>query len=290
MVGNAGMHAVTMCHDRAMPASWSHRRIRLRWGRLSVYLAGEGPPLLLLHGLGGSGRYWAGIAPLLAGRHTLIAPDLPGFGRSDKPHADYSRDFHLDALGGLLEALDVAGPVDIGGHSMGGILGALFAARRPERVASVALVASPFPHRRERPSAMPRGAVRRTAYRAVQRILPFVSPLVRSATFPRAVVADYLRHTDESYQRTSNALIWDPTAAAELSSLVAVLAGRPQLLIFSDEDTTIAPDSLERWRAVLPNAEVKIVAGAHQLLLHDHFATFAAWYSDEAIPAASVPF
>ena len=175
-----------------------------------MQVAGTGPPLLLLHGLGGSGRYWAGIAPLLAGERTLIAPDLAGFGRSDKPRVDYTRDFHVDSIDGLLAALSAEGRVDIAGHSMGGILAALFAARHPERVASLALIASPFPRRQLRPYGVPHGVAGRTVYRTLQRVLPLVAPLVRSPVFPRAVIADYLRHTVDSYQKTSHALIWDP--------------------------------------------------------------------------------
>lgn len=145
-----------------------------------MQVAGSGPPLLLLHGLGGSGRYWAGIAPLLAETRTLIAPDLAGFGRSDKPRLDYTRDFHVGSITGLLKALSTEGRVDIVGHSMGGILAALVAARQPERVASLALVASPFPRVQMRPYGMPSGVVARSVYATLQRLLPLVSPLVRS--------------------------------------------------------------------------------------------------------------
>ncbi len=261
-----------------MANTWLHRRVRLPWGRLSVYTAGVGPPLLLLHGLGGSGRYWAGIAALGAHR-SIIAPDLAGFGRSDKPDVDYSRDFHVASLDGLLEALEVTGQLDVAGHSMGGILAAVFAARHPARVASLALVASPFPRRQLHPYRMPQGSLARSAYRVAQHLVPLVSPAVRSATFPREVIADYLRHTPDSYQRTSAALIWDPSLGDELAPLARALAGRPQLLLYSNEDTTIGPDNLPRWRAILPDAEVEIVAGAHQLLLRDRFATLAAWYA-----------
>ncbi len=269
-----------------MTATWRRRTVRLPWGRLSVQVAGEGPPLLLLHGLGGSGRYWAGIAPLLADTRTLIAPDLAGFGRSDKPRLDYTRDFHVATIEGLLSALPVEGRVDIAAHSMGGILAALVAARHPERVASLALVASPFPRQQRRPHRLPSGFLGRTVYRSLQRLLPLVSPLVRSPVFPRAVIADYLRHTVDSYQKTSNALIWDPRVAEEFAGLDSALRGRPQLLLYSDEDTTVGADNLERWRAVLPRAEVVIIAGAHQLLLRDHFATLARWYGSPAAVAA----
>ncbi len=262
-----------------MTAPWQRRAVALPWGRLSVQVAGSGPPLLLLHGLGGSGRYWAGIAPALSSTRTLIAPDLAGFGRSDKPRVAYTRDFHVDSIMGLLAALGVDSPLDIAGHSMGGILAALVAARHPDRVISLALVASPFPRRQLRPYRMPRGLVGRSTYRAVQRILPLISPLVRSAVFPREVIADYLRHTVDSYQMTSNALIWDPTVGEELAGLDSALRARPQLLLYSAEDTTVGADSLERWREVLPHAEVQLIPGAHQLLLRDHFATLASWYA-----------
>ena len=266
-----------------MTVAWQHRRVRLPWGRLSVQVAGTGPPLLLLHGLGGSGRYWAGIGPLLAETRTLISPDLAGFGRSDKPRIDYTRDFHVEVIEALLAELRVDGGLDIAGHSMGGILAALFAARHPERVESLAIVASPFPRTQMHPFRAPRGVVGKAVYRTLQRLLPLVSPVVRSPVFPRAVIADYLRHTVDSYQKTSHALIWDPSVAEEFAMLDHALRGRPQLLLYSDEDTTIGPDNLQRWRAVLPHAEVVVRPGAHQLLLRDHFATLAHWYGARAV-------
>jgi pimeloyl-ACP methyl ester carboxylesterase len=281
--------AATCATIARMTAPWQRRTVRLPWGRLSVQVAGEGPPLVLLHGLGGSARYWAGAAPLLAQTRTLIAPDLAGFGRSDKPRVDYTRDFHVASVEEMLAALAVVGRVDIAGHSMGGILAAVVAARHPERIASLAIVASPFPRRHVRPYGVPNGVVRRTVYRTVQRLLPLVSPLVRSPVFPREVIADYLRHTVDSYQKTSNALIWDPSVADELATLDGALRGRPQLLLYSDEDTTIDGDNLERWRAVLPLAEVVVIPGAHQLLLRDHFATLARWYGAGAAAMAAEP-
>ncbi|MGH7723578.1 MAG: alpha/beta fold hydrolase [Candidatus Dormibacteria bacterium] len=272
-----------------MSMSWKHRRIPLGWGRMCVHLAGDGPPLLLLHGLGGSGRYWAGLAPALAGTHLLIAPDLAGFGRSDKPRIDYSRDFHLDTLDSLLGALRVEVAVGLAGHSMGGILAALLALRRPEAVESLALVAAPFPREQRRPTRMPTGRVRLATYGVIQRLLPIVSPLVRSATFPREVVADYLRHTVASYQSTSHALIWDPAVGDLLGGLDAALGRRRQLLLYSDQDTTIAADSRTRWEAVLPGAELQVMPGAHQLLLRDHFVTLARWFAAEAARPAVAP-
>jgi pimeloyl-ACP methyl ester carboxylesterase len=272
-------------YDRDVSQQWEHRRIALGWGRLSVYVAGEGPPLLLVHGLGGSGRYWAGLAPHLAASRTLIAPDLAGFGRSDKPAEEYSRGFHLDNLDGLLAGLGIATSVSVAGHSMGGVLAALFAARRPDRVDALALVAAPFPREQLHPLRLPGGPGGRAFYRFVQEVLPVLSPLVRSKTFPRAVIADYLRHTLTSYERTSHSLIWDVRVRDELEPLRA--ADRKELLFYSDEDRTIAADSLQLWRSVLPRAEVMVAPGGHQLLLRGGFAGLAQWFSGPAARAAA---
>jgi len=234
---------------------------------------------MLLHGLGRSGRYWAGLAPLLASRHTLIAPDLAGFGRSDKPHLDYGSDFHVGTLTSLLDARGLPTTM-VAGHSMGGILGAVFAARQPGRVERLAVVASPFPRPQVRPLHLPTTPVRTAIYRAVQGIVPVVAPLVRSRTFPRAVIADHLRHTLESYDRTSHHLLWDPTLAAEVRTLGA--QPRPTFLLYSDEDTTIHRDSLGLWRDALPAADARVVPGGHQLLLRGGFAVLAQWFGADA--------
>ena len=259
-----------------MSQAWRRQRVRLRWGRLNVYIAGDGPPLLLLHGLGGSGRYWAGLAPHIAATRTLIAPDLAGFGRSDKPALDYSRAFHLDSLDALLVALGMDAPLAVAGHSMGGVLAALFAARHLQRVESLALAAAPFPRLQTNPSPLPGGLAGRAFYRFVQQALPLVSPLVRSQTYPRAVVADYLRHTHASYRRTSHSLIWDAGIIDELAGLRSCDSLR-ELLLYSAEDRTIASDSLQCWQRVLPEAHRLLVDGGHQLLLRGGFANLAQW-------------
>lgn len=259
-----------------MAAVWRHHRLPFGWGRLNVYTAGSGDPMLCLHGLGGSGRYWAGLAPHLAAERTLIAPDLAGFGRSDKPATvGYHRTFHLEVLEGLLDQMGIESRLTIAGHSMGGVLGALLALRRRAAVEALALVATPFPRPQERPFRCPPAGGRALAYRAVQLLLPVLSPLVHSSTFTRAIVADYLRHTPASYRLTSASLIWDVSVVDELAPLPTLDARG--LLLFSDEDRTIRPDSLERWRRLLPQAQVDVVPGAHQVLLRGGFARLARW-------------
>jgi len=59
-----------------------------------VWEAGEGPVILAVHGLGGSGRYWQGLADAAGDRFRIVAPDLGGFGTSDKPRPRDDRALH----------------------------------------------------------------------------------------------------------------------------------------------------------------------------------------------------
>lgn len=58
--------------------------------RRAYRIAGSGPALLLIHGIGDNSSTWDEVIPMLAQHYTVIAPDLLGHGRSDKPRADYS--------------------------------------------------------------------------------------------------------------------------------------------------------------------------------------------------------
>lgn len=92
---------------------------------------GEGPPLVLLHGGHGSWLHWVRNIDVLAARHTLWVPDMPGFGDSDSPRA--RGDFKLlrEAVAATLDLLvGAGGPVDLAGFSFGGLVAAELAAMR----------------------------------------------------------------------------------------------------------------------------------------------------------------
>lgn len=102
------------------------------------------PPVLVLHGITGSRRYWLPRILDLSSRYRLVIPDLPGFGLSPKPFTDYTPAFFVEALVALLdqEGLGEA-RVRILGHSLGAVLALEIAARHPERVESLALMSLP---------------------------------------------------------------------------------------------------------------------------------------------------
>lgn len=103
--------------------------------RLHYQVSGDGPPLLLLHGLFGSGSNWKRHAHDLAKRYRVLLPDLRNHGRS--PHAP-GMDYRLmaDDVVGLLDA-EALDQIALIGHSMGGKVAMTLALTRPERVAAL---------------------------------------------------------------------------------------------------------------------------------------------------------
>jgi pimeloyl-ACP methyl ester carboxylesterase/putative sterol carrier protein len=120
--------------------------------RLSVYLAGDpqAPPVLLLHGLGGSKISWLTVVPALAERYRVIAPDLPGHGESEKPVADYAPRMYARAARRTMDAFGAERAVVIG-NSLGGRVALEMAIRAPDRLRGLALLDPAVPGVRLRP-------------------------------------------------------------------------------------------------------------------------------------------
>jgi pimeloyl-ACP methyl ester carboxylesterase len=129
--------------------AWSSD-VPLRWhrtvigGRSVAYGdAGDGPAVVFLHGWGLSARSYAQALPLIAATGArVIAPGLPGFGRSDPLEGEYTFDKLVAWLIELLDTLDLRDPVAMVGHSFGGAVATATAWQHPERVRSLVLVNS----------------------------------------------------------------------------------------------------------------------------------------------------
>jgi pimeloyl-ACP methyl ester carboxylesterase len=99
------------------------------------------PVLLLVHGMAGSSATWGAVMPSLARRYTVIAPDLPGHGESDKPRQDYSLGAYANTLRDLLVALEID-HVTIVGQSLGGGVAMQLAYQHPHYCERLILVSS----------------------------------------------------------------------------------------------------------------------------------------------------
>jgi pimeloyl-ACP methyl ester carboxylesterase len=99
----------------------------------------DAPPIVLLHGLTATHRYWSQNWETLGRRFRVLAPDLPGFGRSPKPDADYSTAFFVNAVDALMSEYSLINPVLVG-NSMGGQIAMAYALAHPTRVRRLVLV------------------------------------------------------------------------------------------------------------------------------------------------------
>jgi len=139
--------AVFILLPSAPPASESKKEVREGSTQLSIlsdklsiagvvmnYVqAGKGPPLLFLHGLGGSWKDWAANLPAFAATNQVIAIDFPGFGDSEKPEVEYSVEWLTDMVERFVQEQRLD-EVTLVGHSMGGVVALNLAARPNSRV------------------------------------------------------------------------------------------------------------------------------------------------------------
>lgn len=106
---------------------------------LAVEIDGDGPAVLLVHGLGGTGNFYQVQADALAESHRVIRVDSAGAGRSPVPAGELTIETHADDLAALLDTLGVESAAAVG-HSMGTLVVRALAARHPGKVSALALL------------------------------------------------------------------------------------------------------------------------------------------------------
>lgn len=115
--------------------------VLLKDGSVTHFLeAGQGPVLILVHGLSASSDAWRDSMGILAKSYRVIAPDLPGYAKSDRPRATYSVSYYASWLDDFIEALGLS-KVAIAGNSLGGWIAALYTIGHQEKVSHLVLVA-----------------------------------------------------------------------------------------------------------------------------------------------------
>jgi len=128
-----------------MPAGFSEHKTRVAGTGIDYVIGGHGPTLVLIHGYPQTWYEWHGIMPALAKHYTVIAPDLPGAGRSDAPASGYDKKTMAATLHALLVSLGKDQDVNVVGHDIGTMVAYSYAAQYPHSVRKLVLSEAPIP-------------------------------------------------------------------------------------------------------------------------------------------------
>jgi pimeloyl-ACP methyl ester carboxylesterase len=237
-----------------------------------VYSAGEGEPLLFLHGAGTFHGFE--FAKKWAEKFRVIHPYHPGFGESgDDPAMDTFHDYVMHYVE-LLDALKID-KVHLVGFSLGGHIAAQFASQQRERVKTLTLVAPAGMRSKEFPIMDVISTPGEQIVANLASNFEVLKPWLPTGPDPEFMGARYREMT--SVARLIWEKPWDPKFRRYLHRINA-----PTLIVWGDEDKLIPYQHAEIWKQALPNAEVQIFKGAGHLVLDekreaaDAVAAFAA--------------
>jgi pimeloyl-ACP methyl ester carboxylesterase len=221
--------------------------MRVRGHLVRYRVLGEGPPLVLVHGLGGSGRWWREQAAVLAARHRVIVPELPGFG-----WAMGAPRFRLaEGPGLLLEVIERlgGGPARLVGHSLGAVVCLGLAAREPGAVERLVLIAP---------------AIRTAARGLLAHALPAVGTILRlPPAAALTVAADVARRSPAGLLVAAGELL----AADHAEDLAAVRA--PTLVLWGSRDTMVPAAGAAELARTMPAARLCVIPGAGHVPMLD---------------------
>jgi pimeloyl-ACP methyl ester carboxylesterase len=248
--------------------------VKTRRGRVHVEVLGAGRPVLLVHGIPGSGAGWLQVAQLLSDRYMTVVPDLLGFGASIKP--ERLEDLHAVAQAeALLDVIDQLGldtPAVIG-HDFGGPIAVTLFARRPETFVALGLLATntwtdtpiPFPLSL---TTLPvvGGALGRVLFSG-----PALTGMLRSATGEPRIRLDAETHLGNAAQQRAIRTIFQGSLR-HLNELYAPIQRTlstidvPTHVGWGEQDPFFPVDLGRRTAAAIPLARFSLYGGAGHFL------------------------
>ena len=128
----------------SFPASFRTQDIAANGATLHVRIGGQGPAVVLLHGMGDTGDMWAPLAGVLARDHTVVIPDLRGMGLSSHPEGGYDKKNQPADVRGVLKTLGIDRAVVVG-HDIGIMVAFAYAARYPQSTDKLVIMDAPLP-------------------------------------------------------------------------------------------------------------------------------------------------
>ncbi len=243
----------------------------------------ESDTIWIQHGYGRSGRFWYHWVPPLARQYKVLRVDMRGHGQSADPAADHawSVDELLSDIRGVIEALGI-GPVHYVGESVGGILGIALAARWPELLKSLTLVATPLSIRPEIQQIFAVG----------EEDWPTAMKKLGGDGWAKRLMGYGAAHPDTSKGKAEWGLSeWAKNRPVMLSNLARLAAGvnvEPLLpevgvptLVLAPATSLISPlEEQVKIRKTVPNARISVVEGSwHEIYLDQPDACISALLS-----------
>jgi pimeloyl-ACP methyl ester carboxylesterase len=219
--------------------------------RIHYFVGGEGPPLVLVHGVAMRAEDWAPLLRALKRRHRVYAPDLLGYGESDKPRdADYSVATQAEIVRGFLDAMHLEKP-DVAGVSMGGWVALKLASEHPHRVQRLVLLSSA--------GLGFESTLKETSFSATtveEQRASFALQTERARLLPEFVIRDFLRRSRDK------AWIVRASMRSMLTRRDLLLDGKlqrvrmPVLIVSGTADLIVPYDVAVRLQREMPHARL----------------------------------
>jgi len=272
----------------------SSQQIELHGHPVTYRRVGEGPAIVLIHGITSSSRTWRSVMPALAEHHTVIAPDLLGHGRSAKPRGDYSLGAYASGIRDLLVALEIPRATVVG-HSLGGGVAMQFAYQFPDRIERLVLVdsgglggevslvlrAATLPGS-EYVLPLLASAPLRTASAALGSVLGRVG--LRASADVRGMAEGFESLGDGDARRafvhTARSVIDPSGQRVDASDRLYLSEHVPSLIVWGERDRMIPVQHGHDAHALMPNSRLETFPGAGHFPFNDDPQRFVALLED----------
>jgi len=243
---------------------------------------GEGPPVILLHGLWGGLNEWQPIIGQLSKSHRVIVMDFPGFHGSDKPEVQYHNALLGQFLSGFIEALQLEDVV-LMGHAMGANTATYTAFHHPDNIAALILVDGAGYRNPDRDLSKPlsEGMIRFRRVATGSSLAATRGLLERRVADKSIVTDEWVEEAFALWTNSARAIGDMLTEGGDLTEDEMRQIRLPTLVVWGAEDKVFSPDNAERLRNDIDGAEVHMI---------DHSGHLPQIEQTEALLDAVIPF